>query len=168
LTPQVSKIEQKEIRNDIMDFEAILKQHPGSFIGDTDNCPLKHSFSDGIYVREIKIPAGTLLTGKIHKHSHPNFLMEGEVTVYTESGGLEGLMAPASMISNAGTKRVVMAVTDVVWITVHHNPTNTQDLKELEEIIIADSYEKYDKFIASKNSFWVKIGTFVKTILKIN
>ena len=34
--------------------------------------PPKHSFSPGIYVRELAIPEGTLLIGKIHKHRHVN------------------------------------------------------------------------------------------------
>ena len=51
--------------------------------------PLKHSFSPGIYARELEIPEGTLLIGKIHKHRHHNFLMKGETIVITESGGME-------------------------------------------------------------------------------
>ena len=86
-----------------------------------------------------------LLTGKIHKHKHPNFLLKGEVLVLTETGGSEVLKAPLSMISEPGTKRALYAITDLVWTTIHHNPTNTEDLKELEKIVIAKDYEEYDK-----------------------
>ena len=72
--------------------------------------------------------------------------MSGKVEVITEGGGYETLEGPVAMISKAGTKRAVNVLEDSVWITVHHNPTNTQDLKELEKIVIADSYEEYEKF----------------------
>lgn len=117
----------------------------GAQFGDMPQCPLKHSFVDGIYVREIRIPKGTLLTGKIHRHSHPNFLMSGEVSVFTEGQGEERLTGPLSMISEPSTKRVVYAHTDVVWITVHHNPDNLTDLQQLEDLIIAPSYEALEK-----------------------
>jgi len=134
------------IREGIMSLEEDIRKQEGAFIGDSDICPLKHSFTDGIYVREIFVPAGMVLVGKIHKHEHPNFLLSGEADMVTEDGGRVRVKGPCAMISPSGTKRALVSVTDLVWITVHHNPTNTQDLKELEEIIIADSYAKYDKY----------------------
>lgn len=153
-------------RKEIIGFENILKQFPNSFVGDSGKCPLKHSFSDGIYVREITIPEGMLIVGKIHKHEHPNFLLKGEVVVITEKGK-ETLTGPCSMISKAGTKRALYAVTKLVWTTIHHNPTNTQDLNELEKIVIADNYNEYDKFISKKNNFINKTkNRLIKTLSK--
>lgn len=150
---------QSEMRERIMDFEDKLAQHPDAVLGDADICPLTHKFTDGIYVREIFIPKGTYIVGKIHKHEHPNFLMSGTVEVVTESGGFETLKGPLSMISPAGTKRALRAITDLVWITVHHNPTNTQDLAELEKIVIAPSFDEYHRFIEKKQSFLSKVKT---------
>jgi len=152
----------RELRDSILGFEDQLKQDKDVKIGDNLLCPLKHSFSDGIYVREIFIPAGTMLTGKIHKHAHPNFLMSGKVEVITEGGGYETLQGPVSMISKAGTKRAINVLEDCVWITVHHNPTNTHDLKELEKIVIADSYEEYEKFSQKKVGLFKKVLKFLK------
>ena len=50
------------------------------------------------------------------------------------------------MISKAGTKRALYAETDLVWTTIHANPTNTEDLEELEKDIIAPTYLEYEKF----------------------
>lgn len=146
----------KNIRNQIQNFESDLKKVKGVFVGDSDICPLKHSFSDGIYVREIFIPAKTVIVGKIHKHEHPNFLMSGEVDVVTEEGAAR-LKGPCSMISPAGTKRALHAITDLVWVTVHANPTNTQDMEKLEKIVIADSYEEYERFKNKKLPFYKKL-----------
>lgn len=130
----------KEIkREDLMRLEETLLKIPGAVKGDSDLMPLKHSFAEGVYVREIFIPKGTILTGKIHRHSHPNFLMKGEVIVATEYGGREHLKAPMSMISKAGTKRAIIALEDTVWVTVH--VTDETDLQKIEDYVIAPSYE---------------------------
>lgn len=147
-------------REDIINFEELLALQKNVTYGDNENYPLVHTFSDGIYIRQITIPAGTLLSGKIHKHPHPNFLLEGKVVVATEDG-YKTLVAPCSMISKAGTKRALYAVTKLVWTTIHHNPTNTQDLKELEKIVIADSYEKYEKHIANDKKVITKVKKFL-------
>jgi len=135
---------QDEIREKIGHLEKSLSSVPGVFFGDTDNCPLKHSFADGMYVREIFIPKGMLLVGKIHRHSHPNFLLKGEVSVVTESGGVERLKAPLSMVSPAGTKRVVYAHEDTTWVTVH--VTEEKDLEKIEEQVIAKTYDELEGF----------------------
>jgi hypothetical protein len=134
-----------ELRERIFKFESVLAQHPGAIFGNSDLCPLKHTFAPGMYIREIFIPAGTMLTGKIHRHTHPRFLLSGTLTVVTESGGVEHMTGPLSLISLAGSKRVVYAHTDVVSVTVHHNPDNITDLEKLEEMIIAPDYESLEK-----------------------
>lgn len=136
----------KSNRELILDFQEMISNTPGAKFGDMPECPLKHSFAEGVYVREIFIPAGMFLVGKIHKHCHPNFLMSGKVSVFTEEEGQQTLEGPLSMISKAGTKRAVYAHTDTVWITVHVNPTDTQDLDELEEIVIAKDFNEYEEF----------------------
>ncbi len=107
-------------------------------------CPLQHSFIDGVYVRTIRIPAGTVLVGKIHKHSHANILSQGEVVVFTENGGREHLKGPLTMTSPAGCKRAVLALTDATWTTIHR--TDSTDLAEIEREVIADTYEDYEQF----------------------
>jgi len=157
ITPdQKTLTSNEEIRSKILQLENAIKNMNSDNYEvyndktSTQACPLKHSFSSGIYVREIFIPAGMLVVGKIHKHDHPNFLLKGEVLVVTEEG-TEELVAPMSMISKAGTKRALYAKTDLLWITIHLNPTNTQDLDELEEEIIAQSYEEYEAFKLLEN-----------------
>ena len=154
-------------RDLIIGFEGVLKNTEGVYIGDNKMCPLKHSFSEGIYVREIFIPKGTFIAGKIHKHEHPNFLMSGIVKVITEGKGEELLTGPLSIISEPGTKRALYSITDLVWITVHANPTNTQDLAELEKTVIADSFSDYKKYLRAKKSIGHKIkNLLIKTLSK--
>lgn len=157
---KVLDIEKAVTREEILNLENEISQMEGAFFGNTINCPLKHSFTDGIYVREIFIPKGTMLTGRIHKHEHPNFLLKGTVKIATEYDGVQILKAPLSMISKAGTKRTLIALTDLVWVTVHHNPKNKQNIDELESDIVAPSYEEYDKFIEKQKKGTLKTRIF--------
>lgn len=131
-------------RERLIEFENKLSNVPGAVFGDSELNPLKHSFSQGIYVREIFIPKDTIIVGKIHKHEHPNFLMSGEVSVFTENNGVERLKAPLSMISPPGTKRIVYAHEDSVWITVHK--TKHTDLEKIEKEIIAEDFSEYERY----------------------
>jgi hypothetical protein len=105
--------------------------------------PLKHSFAPGVYAREMEIPAGTLLIGKIHKHRHHNFLMKGEIIVITESEGIKLLQAPLMIVSEPGTQRVGYAITDTTWTTIHENSDNTEDLKVIEKRTVVEDNKQY-------------------------
>lgn len=138
------------MREKIMDFESIIVEHPDAFFIDNDVCTLKHTFSDGIYVREMSIPKGVILTGRIHKHEHPYFIMSGEVEIVTEDKGIECLKSPMSLISPAGTKRVIRAIEDTVLVSVHHNPENIKDIDRLVDRATAENYEELADFIIQK------------------
>lgn len=140
--PMPPHLDTPEKRRDfIQGFEAALAEQPDAVFGDNEMMPLTHKFCDGMYVREIFIPAGTLLTGKIHKHEHPNFLLMGTASMITEDGGLIMMSAPQSLISPAGCKRAIYALTDLRWVTVHLNPNAHHNISDLEEEIIAKNYD---------------------------
>jgi hypothetical protein len=105
--------------------------------------PLKHWLAPGIYAREIHLPANTLVVGKIHRHRHFNILSQGRITCYTEFG-LQTLEAPASFISEPGTKRVVFTHEDAIWTTIHPNPTDETDVEKLEEMFTALEYAELE------------------------
>jgi hypothetical protein len=105
--------------------------------------PLKHSFAPGVYAREMEIPAGTLLIGKVHKHRHHNFLMKGSIIILTESNGVELLQAPLMIVSKEGTQRIGYAITDTVWTTIHENKDNSEDLRVIEKRTVIKDKIKY-------------------------
>jgi hypothetical protein len=150
-----------ERREGILNFEKVLSEDPDATFVDSKHIELTHRFSDKMYVREIFIEKDTMLTGKIHLHDHPNFLMSGQVLVVTEDGGKEFLEGPLAMISPAGTKRALYAITDVTWVTVHLNPCNTQDLGELEKLVIAKDYEQYEREQKAKGGLIDKVKKFL-------
>ena len=105
-----------------------------------------HYFAPGVYGREMLIPAGTVIVGKIHKHAHLNVITQGVIKVVTEFEEVvyEG---PRTWISQPGIKRAVYALEDTVWLTVHANPTDTQDIREIEDAVIAPDFETLDKLM---------------------
>lgn len=111
--------------------------------------PLKHWLAPGIYAREIHLPAGTVVVGKIHRHRHFNIISQGKVTCYTEFG-LEHHQAPASFISEPGTKRVVVTHEDAIWTTIHPNPTDETDVTKLEEMFTAVEYAELGMEVIEK------------------
>jgi hypothetical protein len=136
-------------REQLVAFEAALAQHPDVVHGDSPQFPLTHYFAPGVYLRAIHIPAGSLVVGKIHKEEHLIVLLQGALRLYTEAGGLQEVHAPRVLRSPPGAKRAALALADTVWMTCHANPTDTQDLDQLEAQIIAPSFSEYDSYRAA-------------------
>ena len=121
----------------------MLIENGGDLQENLDKMPLRHSFTDGIYVRELTIPEGTMLVGKIHKHRHHNMLLKGDIIVATSEGNVEMLQAPLMIVSEPGTQRVGYAVTECVWSCIHKNEDNIEDLDKLEQINGVSSKQEY-------------------------
>lgn len=100
----------------------------------------------GVYAREITIPAGSIVTGKIHKTEQINFLLKGEISVLTERG-MERFKAPATIVSPAGTKRIAHAHTKVVWTTIH--ATEETETDKIEAQFIAQSEQEWLAFASA-------------------
>ena len=110
----------------------------------------KHSFADGIYIREMRMKKGQLGFSAIHKHSYGFFLLS-VVLASSKEEGIEEFIAPCYVISPRGAKRIVYALEDCVITTVHANPTNTQDLVEIEKINVVFSWDAYEEYKKSKD-----------------
>jgi hypothetical protein len=137
-------------RTKILEFEEIIKNQPGHFEGNGMECPTNHHFAEGVYVREMFVPMDTVITGKIHNTEHVNILISGKMVVVTEEGQ-KVLTGPCTFVSPPGTKKVGWAVTDVLWMNVHPNPTNTRNLEIIEKKMVSDSFEQYQKAIKPSN-----------------
>ena len=109
----------------------------------------KHIFADGIYIREMNMKAGQLVFSAIHKHKYAFFLLTGSCLVSTEDG-VEEYISPCYMVSPMGVKRVLYAAEDCKIVTIHANPTNTQQLKELEDMNVVYTWEEYNEYLKSK------------------
>lgn len=98
--------------------------------------PIRHYFAPGLYAREMFIPAGTVLTGAVHKTEHIS-LFVGDITVLTD-GGMKRLTGHHTITSKPGAKRVGYAHADT-WCTGFF-PTDKTDLAELENDLVEDAH----------------------------
>lgn len=133
--PQVSS----PTRHQVAKLEAVLKTLPQLEI------PANHYYAEGLYAREIFIPVGTILTGKIHRAGHLNIISQGEILVWTEDG-MRHLKAPFVLPSYPGAKRAGYTLTDTVWVTIH--ATEKTDLVELEQELIEPNTPELDAEVA--------------------
>lgn len=129
----------REMRSLIMGLESVMFSMAGHLTA--EEFKTTHHFSPGVYTRELFIPKGTTLTGRIHKTEHLNILSQGVITVWTE-GGMKTLTASTVIPSKPCMKRVGYAHEDSIWITVHQNPTNETDISKVEKRLFADTFEE--------------------------
>ena len=94
-------------------FEAELAKHPQVHL------PLIHRFTPGMYIREIFMPSGTVLTSMRHKTRHPFVVLEGVAEVIDEQGRSEILTAGHLGVTDPGTRRVIRIHADCRWATFH-------------------------------------------------
>ena len=111
--------------------------------------PIEHFFMEGVYVRKMTMYEGCTVIGAIHKHLHMCFLAEGSIVVADELGTTT-YIAPCHILATPGIKRVLHAIEDSVWYNIHKNPTNTEDIKSIEDSTVAISYEEYEEYIKNK------------------
>lgn len=145
IKPNMSEKSPEQMRASIMKLEAAMMAMPDQHV----EFSTTHHFAPGIYMRELFIPKGVVLTGKIHKTEHMNILSQGDITVWTE-GGMKRLKASTVIKSMPGIKRVGYAHEDSVWITVHPNVTEERDTDKIEQMLIAKTFDEVLQFIDPK------------------
>ena len=92
-----------------------------------------HHFSDGIYARELRIPAGVCVVGALHKTKHFMMVSKGKCSIATHEGA-QFVEAPYMVETTPGIKRVIYAETDTVMTTFH--VTNETDIDKIAEQIL--------------------------------
>lgn len=123
----------EERRQKIMEFESSIQQ-----MDDVEHMTtLKHAFLDGAYFRQITIPAGVALTGKIHSQNTINMLTKGAFAIVTEFDE-QVIEAPFMYISKPGTKKACYTIRECIFINCH--TTWKTDLKAIEAEVTSDAY----------------------------
>ena len=88
-------LEKVEFRQKVMILQDGLQKgiEDGDLQPTLEDCTLTHYFAPvdkkygcGTYARQMFIPKGTVIIGKIHRYQHLNFIMKGKVSVATEFG----------------------------------------------------------------------------------
>ena len=99
----------------------------------------QHYFADGVYLRTVWSPAGSVIVGKVHRTEHLYAVLSGRVQVTTDDGVLDldaTKDGPQILVCPVGTKRAVLVIEDAWRMNVHRNPDNLTDIEELENQLV--------------------------------
>lgn len=105
-------------------------------------CELRHYFVDGLYVREIHIPAGCVIVGYIHMQPCITTVSKGRILI-NDGTGVMDISAPFTVAVAAGSKKAGYALEDTVWSDAYCNPDNERDIDKLEARLTADTHQQY-------------------------
>jgi len=140
----------KQIDKTTKDFQDLIVNNDvegfygdGKSIAEIPDIPIKHSFADQLYIRQMDMKAGQVVIGAIHNHQHVWFLLTGKVLINNNGEKIEHI-APCYTVSEPGSKRLIYAIEDSIFVNVHKNPSNTKNIKELEETIVSFTQEEHN------------------------
>tara|TARA_R110000824_G_scaffold60043_2_gene160829 strand:- start:742 stop:1236 length:495 start_codon:yes stop_codon:yes gene_type:complete len=119
-------------------------------IHETDCLKITHEFSEGVYIRRMDFDKDTFVAGAIHKDLHVWFLMIGNITVATNEEGSREFIAPCYVIANPGVQRLIYAKENSIFMNIYPNPSNKEDIDEIEKRIYCLNREEYNEYIKNK------------------
>jgi hypothetical protein len=147
----INFIEKLEALQDVLiehnDQEGIYGD--GKTLVNNEEFPITNNFSDGLYMRQMKMKADTIVISAIHHTNHFWFLLSGKVIVEADDEVIEHI-APCWSYSIKGTKRLIKCIEDCVWINVIANPEDTNDMQKIENNFFSATLKEYNK----KEKLW--------------
>lgn len=137
-----------EFRDWIMDIEEkmLKSSHLLDHKSEDDGFRLKHTFTPGLYVREFTMPAGTMVTSRIHMHEHPFVISKGKVSVY-DGESIVTYTAPYQGVTKVGTKRILFNHEETVWTTFHVTEHDTVEKMEEVGTLVCNTFEEFDRLV---------------------
>ena len=102
---------------------------------------LNHYQIPGVYARELKLKAGTILTGKIHNFESMGILSQGRMRILT-SEGAKIVEAPYVTVDKPGIKRLGVCETDCTFVSIHR--TDAETIEDIEDELVSDTFEQFE------------------------
>ena len=110
-----------------------------------------HVFCEGMYSRQYFLPKGHYAVSLMHAKQNFFVVIQGECIIAGEDGMIQ-VKAPFMTVTQPGTKRLIQALEDTVFVTFHPNPDNETDLVKLEQkFVVPESGVKRDLSIRHSN-----------------
>lgn len=120
------------------DLDSLLSQKVEHLLAQVEqmpqvDCQTKHYFGPGIYIREVTMPAGSVVIGKPHRGDHMCVMLQGRMIIVQADGTKKELVAPMTFVGNAGRK-----VAYILETTVFQNilATDETDIEVLENMLV--------------------------------
>lgn len=116
------------------------------------DCKVIHTFTPGLYSRQIFMPAGSLATSRIHKMEHQFSISLGCAMVKINDKEWERLEAPYNGKTKQGTRRILYIESDCIWTCYH--PTSVmpegdseQEILKAVDLVENEIIEKHDNYL---------------------
>lgn len=117
--------------------EADVERLEAAFLQEQQvDCPVRHHFGPGVYIREVVLPTGSYIIGHRHNSPHMNIMLEGHITLINNDGTRTELRAPQTFASGPGRKIAYIHET-VRWQNVY--ATEETDVETLEAQLLDKS-----------------------------
>lgn len=126
-------------------LEAAIRAQPATSL----RWEISHHFAPGIYAREMRVPAGAVITSKVHKFENLSILSKGRMALYLDDGTVREVSAGFHIVAPAGSRRVAFVLEDAIWTCMHN--TDERDLEKIEAHFIAATPADYRQFLQQQN-----------------
>lgn len=118
----------------------LIEASPGKF----SELPLDHQFANGMYIRRLFIPKGSLIYGAIHKDSCVNVVEQGDISVLTETG-FKRVQAGYTVVSPPGIRKIGYAHADTVFTNIFR--TDETDISKIADVLTWKTYQQMNDHI---------------------
>jgi hypothetical protein len=95
------------------------------------DCQTKHYFGPNIYIREVTMPAGSVIVGKPHRSEHMCVMLQGKMIIVSEDGTRKELVAPMTFVGQPGRKVAYIIETTVFQNILATDETNIENLENM-------------------------------------
>jgi len=112
---------------------------------DQSYCPVTHTFSNGVYVREVFMPKDSLIVGHFHKTPHLNIMISGVLEII--DGDDKTILEAPMMFTGKEGRKVARIIEDCVWLNVYG--TDEQDIDKLEAMFMIKSPVFIDRVVTN-------------------
>lgn len=115
---------------------------------DNDTTSIIEYFASDSYVREMVIPAGTCVIGRVHKTDCINILLEGEIVIVDNDGNRKEMKSPQVFIAKAGHQKAGFAIKDTRWLNCFS--CKEEQLSDVVNHFTVETEEDYIKLLENK------------------
>ena len=146
IMPAIKKIQhmffdKPNTRQDILNIESWVKSLKTNV--DISCYPLYQYLENGLYTREIHMPAGHMICSRIHKDDYFIAILKGKAWVINEFEN-RVVLGPCAFTIKGGAKNILFILEDMVWIDTHN--VKAKELKEAEKEIFVETYDELEKY----------------------
>ena len=129
------------VANNAQELNLLLSQKVDSLFAQVQimpqvECPEENFFGPNVYIKQVTMPAGSVIIGKSHKIEHICNMISGRMILVDSNGDKKELIAPMTFVAPKGRK-VAYIVETVVFQNIFS--TNETDLVKLENMIVDNS-----------------------------